>query len=288
MHGGAASIAATVTGAAIIDAMGAVEQVGNPARETIDYARTLIAGLPVAIKEMVREPYGARAVMYALILHKPVDMRDAQLAYLHDHADEGVFALMNKVVPLIGNMDAHFRIPVIELAIPALKQLSLKQYRTFKHNLDALIGIDHRINLFEWSLQRILQHHLDGHFDSRPAVVARYSRLDQLPRECETVLSVLAHTGQDSDSDVSQAFATAVAQLEVDGLTLLPKSVLSLASLDQALARLNQLKPLQKPRLLKACVHCVIFDQRIAPAEFELLRAFSAMLDCPMPPITNR
>lgn len=283
-----AKIAAAVSGAAVIDALGAVEQVGNPDHETINYARALIGELPATLKDLLREPYGARAVMYALVLHRPVDIRNAQLDYIREHGDEGVYAQMDKVVPVVAAMDALHRIPVIELAIPALKQLSLKQYQLFKHNLTALIEIDQRINLFEWSMQKILLHHLDGHFSKRPAVKARYSRLDELRQETAVILSVLAHTGQDNEDDAAHAFAAAAEEAGIAGLNLLPINQLSLTRLEQALAKLNQLKPLQKPRLLKACVHCIAFDQRIAPAEVELLRAFSSVLDCPMPPITNR
>lgn len=276
---------AAVTGAAVIDAMGAVERIGNPDQDTIAYARSLIDELPVSIKEAVYEPYGARAVMYTLVLHKPADMRNRQLEYLHKHADADVYAQMNKIIPIIGNMDAKYHLPVIELAIPALKQLSLAQYQIFTRNLMALIKIDDKINLFEWALQKILLHHLGGHFYKRATVKVRYSRLDQLKQECEIILSVLAYAGHQEQANTEQAFAAANEQLAIAGLVLVPKDRISLTILDQALEKLNRLKPLEKPRLLKACVQSITFDQRIAPAEVELLRAFSTVLDCPMPPI---
>ena len=48
---------------------------------------------------------------------------------------------------------------------------------------------------------------------------------------------------------------------------------------------LCQLKPLQKPQLLKACVETVSADQQIKPIEMELVRAVAAIMDCPIPPL---
>jgi len=45
------------------------------------------------------------------------------------------------------------------------------------------------------------------------------------------------------------------------------------------------LKPLVKPQFLKACVASIAHDQIISPVEVELMRAFSDVLDCPMPPV---
>ena len=59
----------------------------------------------------------------------------------------------------------------------------------------------------------------------------------------------------------------------------------TLRELEAALRRLAQLRPLQKPQLLKAMVRCGEYDGRISVAEAELLRAVADILDCPMPPL---
>jgi hypothetical protein len=49
--------------------------------------------------------------------------------------------------------------------------------------------------------------------------------------------------------------------------------------------KLNLLKPLAKPQVLKACAACIASDKKVSAGERELLRAFSAALDSPMPPL---
>jgi hypothetical protein len=44
------------------------------------------------------------------------------------------------------------------------------------------------------------------------------------------------------------------------------------------------LKPLLKPRLLKACLAVITQDQKYSPDEMELMRAIGDVLDCPLPP----
>lgn len=65
----------------------------------------------------------------------------------------------------------------------------------------------------------------------------------------------------------------------------MPSSQISLAQMDRALDRLTQLRPLEKPLLLKALKLCFEEDERITPTEAELYRAVADALDCPTPPL---
>ena len=279
-------VAAVAVGAAVADVMKAIDQIGNPKQETINYARSLIAELPIAIKEAAREPYGARAVIYSLVLDKGQEVRAKQLKQLHDHADPEVCALTLALMPEMSGLDIKYRLPLIDITIPALKQLSINQYKAFRLNLIALIEMDSKVDLLEWSLQKILFNHLDGQFFKLPHPQARYSRPAQVKKEIELILSVMAYAGQQNQSDAEKAFDSAAQALELSELALRARSEIRLSGVDAALEKLAGLKPLAKPRLLKACVASIVHDQRVSPVEVELLRAFSDVLDCPMPPVT--
>lgn len=284
----AGKAAAVVAGAAVADVMAAIDQMGNPQPEAVDHARSLLSGLPAAVKEAAREPYGARAVIYALALDKGQDVRARQLKRLHDHADPDVYALALKLLPQTDELDVKYRLPVIDIAIPALKQLSLGQYKSFRANLTALIEMDSRVDLLEWSLQKIFFNHLDAEFFKPAPVKARYSHPAQVKKEIELVLSLMAHAGGRNQSDAEGAFAAGTQALESSGLVLLPKKQITISDLNSSLGKLEQLRPLAKSRLLKACAASVAHDQKASTAELELLRAFADVLDCPMPPLAGR
>ena len=281
----AGQAAAAAVGAAVVDVMNAVDQIGNPRQETINYARSLISELPAAIKEAAREPYGARAVMYSLVLDQGQEIRDKQLLQLQNRADADVYTLTLRLLREMDGLAARHRLPLIDIAMPALKQLSVSQYKSFRHNLVALIEMDSRVDLLEWSLQKILFSHLDSHYFKLPHVKAVHFRPAQAKKEIALILSVLAYAGHQSQGDVERAFDSAAQALELSELTLLAKNEIRMSGLDQALEKLTRLHPLQKPRLLKACVASIVHDQRVSPVEVELLRAFSDALDCPMPPV---
>jgi len=95
----------------------------------------------------------------------------------------------------------------------------------------------------------------------------------------------MAHAGHQDRDDVQEAFSAAAKTLTLGGLQLVAENEISLSDLDLSLEKLAQLKPLAKPLLLRACAASVMHDEIISPMELELLRTFSDVLDCPMPPI---
>jgi hypothetical protein len=229
--------AAVVAGAAVAGVMTAIDQIGNPQPEAVDSAHSLLEGLSPAIKEAAREPYGARAVIYSLVLDKGQAVRARQLKRLQDHADPDVYALTLALMAQVDGLDIKYRLPVIDIAIAALKQLSLRQYEAFRANLTALIEMDSRVDLLEWSLQKILFNHLDGQFLELPRTKARYSDPGQIKKEIELVLSVMAHAGARSQSDMEQAFRAAAETLESSGLALVPRDRFRVSDLDLALKK---------------------------------------------------
>jgi len=280
----AKNLGAVAAGVAVADVMNAIDQMGNPKQETLDYAHSLLLELPTVIKEAAREPYGARAVVYSLVLDQEQEVRTRQLKQLQDHADPDVYALTLTLIPHIDELDVKFRLPVLDIAIPALKQLSLSQYKLFKDNLIASIEMDSRVDLLEWSLQKILFKHLDDQFYKPARMKARYADPGQLKKEIEVVLAVIVHAGARNQRGAEEAFGAAGASLNSSELALPAKDQLAVADLDLALEKLDQLKPLAKSQLLKACVAGIWHDQLATPVEMELLRAFAGVLDCPIPP----
>ncbi len=276
-------VATVAAGAAVTDILTAIDQIGTPKQEAVNSARSLLSELPTDIKEAAREPHGARAVIYSLALDKGPEIRARQLKQLQDYADPDVYALTLTLMPQMHDLDIKFRLPVIDIAIPALKQLALSQYKLFRGNLIALIEMDSRVDLLEWSLQKILFNHLDGQFFKLAPMKARYSDPGQLKKETELVLSVMAHAGAQLQSAMEEAFDASVQALGLNGMTLLEKGQIRIADLDLALGKLENLKPLAKSRLLKACAVSIGHDQRASAAEVELLRAFAVVLDFPIP-----
>ncbi len=282
-QGAAENLVSGIAGASF--AASHVGQVGQVRPEVLQQAQVLLQQIPPQFHDAIHEPHGARAAIYALLLNDEEEIRQAQLQYLQAESDDGVFEVLLKLEQETTQIDIAHRLPLIEISLPALRQLSAPQYQRFKNNVRKLVNIDRKVSLFEWSLQKILFHHLDAVFVKIPRQGHKYTSLKQLEDACSLLLSMLLYAGKEKKIDEAQVMQTAKKELGDINLQLLPVTEISLPALNQALDRLNRLTPLLKPRLLKACVICISADDNFSPVEAELFRAIADTLDCPMPPV---
>ena len=100
------------------------------------------------------------------------------------------------------------------------------------------------------------------------------------------MLSIIAHATPQRGLSTEEAYNIGAATLALK-TGLVPLSAIDFEKLNAAVDVLADLKPLQKPALLKACAATITADQTIAPIEAELLRAIAATIDCPMPPLVG-
>jgi hypothetical protein len=101
----------------------------------------------------------------------------------------------------------------------------------FKGNLIALIEMDSRVDLLEWSLQKILFSHLDAQFFELAPIKARYSDPGQLGKEIELMLSVIARAGAENQCDREEAFGAVAQVLGLSGLALLARDRIKVSDL---------------------------------------------------------
>ncbi|MBR45824.1 MAG: hypothetical protein CMM31_04965 [Rhodospirillaceae bacterium] len=194
-----------------------------------------------------------------------------------------VFALTMKLLPEFRDLDAKYRLPLIDLAMPALKQLSVSQCRVFRTNLTAVLAMKEPAGLLDWALLKILHDHLDGHFFKLTHAMTPSLELVQVEQDATVLLSLLADAGHQDWTRTKAAFDAAARSLGPPGLRQKEVGQIQIAKLDGALQRLARLKPLAKPQLLRAFAVSVVHDEVITPVKLELVRAVSAVLDCPVP-----
>jgi Zn-dependent protease with chaperone function len=263
----------------------AVDHVGQPQQEHLRYAATLLDSLPGPLVSAARESYGARALVYALLLDRNADPRRRQLAHLAAEADPGVYQETLRMMPLVDRLHVRARLPLVEISLPALRGLTRPEYERFRRIVSALIEVDQAVDLFEWSLHRILLHELGGHFAPVRPPRVRHRTLASVRQHAETLVSMLAHAGNRDAASARRAFEDGWRSLDLPEASLLPVEQLGVGSLDRALAALAEAAPQVKHRILRAAVAVIAADRAVTAAEAELLRAVSASLDCPMPPL---
>jgi len=253
--------------------------VGTVSPQQMDYAVMLLATLPADVREQLRSAQGATLAMYGLVLARsgPVKTAQAQMLNARGVDAEQAFAAAEKLQAL----GKTARLPLITLAIPTLKPLPEPERLQFLALLQQLIEADRRVTLEEFVLSALLGAALGARAER--AVAVKYRSLELLAEDVRLVLSLVAHATR---GDSARAFAQGIKEAGL-ALTLIEARSLSIAAVTQALGRLNQLAPLQKPRLVKACAQAALHEGRLSLTEAELLRAICATLDSPLPPFVG-
>jgi Zn-dependent protease with chaperone function len=257
----------------------AIANIGNPQAAHLSAARSSLQRLPEQLKAAAHRSLDAQALMLGLLLSPDAAILSQQLARLQPRLNPDIAQVLEQLQGDLRGLPADLRLPLLDLAIPALKQLDPEQFAELQRNLVLLAQTDRVISLMEWSLLRILQRNVQG-----PRPLDGQFRLMDMAAECGVLLSALAHAGHNHAELATQALAKACAALPFEPLSLATRNH-PLKTLDVALTRLSRLLPLQKPRLLKAMAICIAHDGHINAAEAELMRAVADTLDCPMPPL---
>jgi len=262
---------------------GIIAQVGTLNEDGIAVARQLIAEQSSGLAAAAHDPFEARALVYAMLIDAEESIAQQQLALIVSDAEAGVPEHVTRLRPLVSQADHLHLLTLLEMAIPALKELSYEQYKRFTNNTARLITTDAQVEVFEWVLHRLLTKELYPHFEGATSTHGRVSKVSKLADDAATLLSVLAHHGQPDPQAQQRAFS---AGAEALGLNLQHQAQngFDYQHINAALAQLRKLKPLVKPGLLKACVATVMADGKVSSDEGALLQGIAATLDCPLPP----
>ena len=272
----------------LIRASSVLPSVGNVTTLHLKYAEQLRDALPENLRAAARDPLDATALIYALLLDAGEKLRAEQLAEIARRTSVAVSEKTAALFPEVSAVARRARLPLVNLANGALRNLTAEQFRQFADTLEWLVGSDGKIELFEFVLQKIILRHLASKFgDARPAPVQFYT-LKPLVPDCAVVLSALANVGSSDAAEIQKAFAAGAPFLRAPAgvpLELLPRENCGVDQIDAALNRLALAVPIIRKNLIEAAARVVGADGVILEAEAELLRAVADTLDCPMPPL---
>jgi len=262
----------------------AINQIGKIKEGNIEYVHQLIEKIPESLKNAAQSGITARAVVYVILIRKQNNKTEAWSSLLL-HADKNAAELAKKLFDEGNVLDARHKLPLLELAINALKDLSTNQYIQFERSINKIIYLDDRVDLSEWIIQRLVLQQLDEYFNFRHPAKAKYSSLNAVKASAEVLLSLVAHAEHRDDSSARQTFDKAIKKADMQGLNFIPRKMFSLDKLNQAVDELMQLQPLAKPHVLRAFVEIILADGKATDRGIELVRTISSCLDCPMPPM---
>jgi Zn-dependent protease with chaperone function len=263
-----------------------VASIGTTDPQHLAFARGLLAKLPTPLREAIKQPAGAMAIVYGLLLDADPAARTRQMALLKESVASDVLEILQQFRPVLPYLSPRTRLPLVDLAIPALRTMSKPACAQFFEQVKALVKADGRLSLSEYVLQLVLQQRLRPYFQSVKPNTASYTSLDPIWPDCITLLLALAQVGHKTPDTVFFALRSGLSRLPGVSKRTLPAELTrcGLHDVSRSLKRLALAAPKLKQAIVDACAHTVLMDHQVTLAEADLLRAIVISLDCPLPP----
>jgi Zn-dependent protease with chaperone function len=270
-------------GGGLFDAGRLVEQIGNPDWQRMLMAAAVAAALPGNIRRAAHSTEWAPEALFYALLDSDGELRERQLLAVAQRMGAESEAQVRALLQSGGPPRAEQRLPLLDVAFPALKRRPPEFVTQVLDTVKALIDTDGRVDVFEFLLARVISQHL---WESQNPGAVRASGSKTLAA-CRddglAVMTVLARQGHGDGASAEAAFRAGCEVLEVDPGEGMPEPGDWVAALDLALPRLDRLQPADKEVLVRALATVVTHDGRMVAAELELLRAACALIHVPLP-----
>lgn len=273
---------AATAGFSAAAASAAIASIGEPQPLHLEEARESLAQIDEPLRDAAHDPHGALVILYGLLLGPDDATRQQRMTWMQANLPPLLADRLLELAEPLQRLPAGRRLPLLELAIPALKQLEPQDFVSLKRDIGTLLISTGQLGFMEWALLRIVERNLGM---QRP--VQGRLPLAALGNESCVLLAALARAGNAGEQAANEAFQAAWSTLPFTARVFAEQRRAGISELNDALNRLNQMRPLQKPQLLKAMARCIEHDGRISAGEAELMRAVADTLDCPMPPLLS-
>jgi len=229
--------------------------------------------LPMELRASAADSIGAMAIVLGLILRQNPELRAQQLQTARGLAGGEVIAEALRLAPLLAALPAGSRLPLLDLSMPALRQLSKAQLALFRLAIQK-VGFDANDGLIVLLVQASMRRYLDDAGRSGPPPLVGLSVSYAL------VLSAVVRTSRETAQAQQEAFALGVAELARPDLstTILAESDVDLQKVDEALAVIAAQSVFERRRFVRACGVAMLHDDVAEAAEIEILRAVADTL----------
>ena len=213
------------------------------------------------------DPVSAMGLVLGLLLRRDSTLRAAQLSKARNLAGGEVAREAEKFEPLLRALPAGSRVPLLDLSMPALRQLSAEQQDLFRQAITQ-VGYEAEDGLIVLLIQASMRRYLSR--EKNPP-----SRPGDLADAYGLVLTAVVRTSGESAEAQARAYRLGAVVLGLPGLdaNLLPAEKVDLQKVDEALAVIAGQSVYDRRKFVRACGAAMLHDDRAEPAEVEIVRA---------------
>lgn len=261
------------------------EQIGQPGLNQVFLAAALAAAIPKPLERAAHSDEWAQEVICYLLLSADTEVRESQLLMIAKALgsdSEGQVRALREAVP---DLPAEQRLPLMEIAFPALRRRPQPELIALMRLIDELIHADGHIDVFEYALARLTTSQIEDVLNPSRARGAGSKKISSLAEQVRVLLSILAHHGHPDEPDEARAaLAVGLGSLFDNADYPATTAVENWPdALDRALKALDGLRMGEKEKLLAAMARIVRHDEQIIASEMELMRVICGVLHVPLP-----
>ena len=263
------------------------DAVARPDPQQLAFAGQLRRSIPAEIYAAAHSPELAWILALALALDLNTLHSERQLRFVDEQLGVERGEQVRRYFGQISKIGAGYRLPILEIAFPALKRRPVPQLEYLLELVRRIIELDGEVDLFEYCFFRVLTNSLEQAEDPSGRRKRRRSTKKAVRRAAIDLLRTVARHGHSSAEARANAFRAGVAEFGqwASDAEYGDETLQTVPVLDRSLNVLARTNSAGRKSLLQAVGKTVSHDGKLSVPEAELLRAICASLDCPLPPI---
>ena len=271
----------------MFDAGSVIDQIGKPDWERMLMAAAIAASIPDNINQAAHSTEWAPEVLFFTLLDQNPEVMEQQLLMIAQLMGTDSEAQVSALLDASGLPRPEQRLPLLEMAFPALKRRPPDYVSKVLGTVNALIEADGRVDVFEYLLAKVITQHMWESQNPQSVKAAGPKLLKNFGAEAVQVMAILASHGHHDSVAAEAAFQAGIQSLDDISADAMPNLENWVEALDVALPKLDRLKSAEKEKLVRAMTHVVLQDGRLLPTELELLRVICDLIHVPLPLLTQ-
>ena len=263
------------------------DAVARPDPQQLAFAGQLRRSIPSEIYAAAHSPEQAWVLALALALDLNTLHSERQLRFVDEQLGVERGQQVRRYFGQISKIGAEYRLPILEIAFPALKRRPVPQLEYLLELVRRLIELDGEVDLYEYCFFRVLTNSLEQAEDPSGRRKRRRSTKKAVRQAAIDLLRTVARHGHSSAEARASAFRAGAAEFGqwASDAEYGDETLQTVPVLDRSLNVLARTNSAGRKSLLQALGKTVSHDGKLSVPEAELLRAICASLDCPLPPI---
>lgn len=251
-------------------------------KQNLINAQNFISSIPPTLVSMSKNAFSSQGIILALLAKDEMEVGKHQIKALKN-SDENLYHQFTLAFKEVRTLPRSSFLPLINLCIPALKQMSKDQYRRFRDLVITWIWANNKMVFFEWNLKQLLLYPLDINYGYINPSTTAYTSLNQVKEEASLYISFLVSLENQDKEARKELFAKTLLHVNIQNLRFIHIKDVDFQKLQKAFKKLILLDDNSTITLLKMAIFIFNKHDKISPKNQELLYAIASALRLPIP-----